>query len=97
MTSFVCFIYIISWLGIRQFFQHHFLENRKATDGKEQSADIIGTNLSKAHLVSYISYAYNGIQQYRMVKGKVATPKCLLFVVTQIKKDQHSLTEQSVN
>ena len=37
-------------------------------------------------LVSYNSYAYNGIQQYRMVKGKVAPPKCLLFVVTYITK-----------
>ena len=61
--------------------------------GKEQSAGIIGANLSKTHLVSYNSYAYNGIQQYRMVKGKVAHLKFL----TQVEKDQHTLIEQSVH
>ena len=39
-----------------------FLKNRKVTEGKEQSAAIIGANLSKIHLVSYNSYAYNDIQ-----------------------------------
>ena len=48
------------------------------------------------HLVSYNSYAYNGIQQYRMVNGKVAPPKCLLFTVKQIEKDWHTLIEQSI-
>ena len=38
------------------------------------------------HLVSYNSYAYNGLQQYRMVKGKVASLKYFLFVVTEIVK-----------
>ena len=46
------------------------------------------------HLVSYNSYAYNRIQEYRMVNDKVATHKCLLFVVTQIEKDWHTLIEQ---
>ena len=54
---------------------------------QEQSVGIIGANLSKMHLVSCIRYAYNEIQQYRMVKGKIAPPKCLLFIVTQIEKD----------
>ena len=54
-------------------------------------AGIKGANSSKMYLVSYNSYAYNEIQQYRMVMSTVATPKCLLFVVTQIEKDQHSL------
>ena len=58
-----------------------FWKNRKATESKEQSADIVGTNLSKIHLVSYNNYAYNGIQEYRMVKGKVP-PKCLNSTVT---------------
>ena len=39
------------------------------------------------HLVSCTRYAYIGIQQYRMLKGKIAPPKYLLFIVTQIEKD----------
>ena len=60
----------------------------KATEGKEQSAAIIGANLSKMHLISYSSYAYNGIQQYRMVKGKMTPPmaKCLLLLSLKLKK-----------
>ena len=50
-------------------------------------AGIKRANLSKPiYLVSYNSYAYNRMQQYRMVKGKVAISKCLLFVVPQLKK-----------
>ena len=30
-----------------------------------------------------------------MVKGKVAPPKCLFHVVTQIEKDRYTLIEQS--
>ena len=37
------------------------------------------------------------IQQYRMIKGSVASPKCLLHVTTQIKKDQYTLIEQSAH
>ena len=48
------------------------------------------------HLVSYNSFAYNRIQQRRMVKGKVASPKGLLLVITQIKEDWHTLIEYSV-
>ena len=48
----------------------------KATEGKELSADIIGAN-SCTWLYSYNSYAYNGIQQYRMVKGELIPTKCL--------------------
>ena len=44
-------------------------------------AGIKGAILNKMDLVSYSSYAYNRMQQFRMVKGKVATSKCLLFVV----------------
>ena len=33
---------------------------------------------------------YNGTQQYGMVKGTEATPKCLLFIVTQIEKSRLS-------
>ena len=73
--------------------QYNFWKNRKATESKEQSADIIGANLSKMHFVSYNNYAYNGIQEYTMVKGKVP-PKCLLYVVTEIEKDRHTLIEQ---
>ena len=39
----------------------------------------------------------NVIQQYRMVKGRVAPPKCLFRVATQTKKDQYTLTEQSAH
>ena len=49
-------------------------------------AGIKRVNSSKMHLVSYNSYAYNGIHEHRMVNSTVATPKCLLFVVTQIEK-----------
>ena len=38
----------------------------------------------------------NEIQQYRMVKGKIAPPNCLFRVTTQIVKDQYTLIEQSV-
>ena len=70
----------------------YFLENRKATEGKEQLKCWYNrSKFKQMHLVIYISYAYNGIQQYRMVKRKVAPPKWLLFVVTQIEKDQHTL------
>ena len=37
------------------------------------------------------------IQQYRMIKGRVAPPKCLLHVTNQIEKDQHTLIEQSTH
>ena len=53
-------------------------------------------NSSKMHLVSYNSYVYNGTQQYGMVKGTVATPKCLLFIVTQIEKSRLSNRTVSV-
>ena len=60
-------------------------------------AGITGANSGKMHLVSYSSYAYNGIQQYRMVKGKVAMhSQMFAFAVPQIEKDKHSLIEQSV-
>ena len=39
----------------------------------------------------------NEIQQYRMVKGRVAPPKCLFHVATQIEKDRYTLIEQSVH
>ena len=48
-----------------------------------------GANLSKMHLVSYNSYAYNGIQQYRIVKGKMALPKCLLCCHSNWKRSTH--------
>ena len=45
--------------------------------------------MSKIHLVSYSSYAQNEIEQYRMVKDRLAPPKCL-FDVTQIKRSIYS-------
>ena len=35
------------------------------------------------------------MQQYRMAKGRIAPPKCLSHVATQIEKDQYTLIEQS--
>ena len=32
-----------------------------------------------------------------MVKGRVAPPKCLFHVATQIEKDQYTLIEQSAH
>ena len=54
-------------------------------------------NLSKVYvcLISYSSYTGNQIQQYRIVKGIVAPPKCLYHVATHIEKDQYTLIEQS--
>ena len=69
----------------------------KIIDGEEQSASILGANWSKIHLVSYNSYVCNGIQQYRMAKGKVISAKFLLFVVTLIEKDGHTQIEQSIH
>ena len=64
-----------------------FLENKNETEGKEQLKCWYNrSKFEQMHLVSYSSYAYNGIQQYRMVIRKVAPPKWLLFVVTQIEK-----------
>ena len=60
-----------------------------------QNAGIIGANLSKMCLISYKSNALNEKQQYRMVKHKAASPKCLFHVATQIEKDQYTLIEQS--
>ena len=37
------------------------------------------------------------MQQYRMVKGRVAPPKCLLYAATEIEKDQYTLTKQSAH
>ena len=37
------------------------------------------------------------IQQDRMVKGRVAPPKCLFYINTQIEKDQYTLIEQSAH
>ena len=37
------------------------------------------------------------MQQYRMETYKVATPKCLFHVATQIEKDQYTLIEQPAN
>ena len=34
---------------------------------------------------------------YRMVKGRVAPPKCLFYVATQTVKDQYTPIEQSVH
>ena len=38
------------------------------------------------HLISYSNYAYNEIEQYRIVKGRIDTPKCLFYIVTQVEK-----------
>ena len=64
---------------------------------KVHNRSIIGANSRKMHLLKNNSYTYNGIQKYRVVKGKVAPPKDLLFVVIQIEKYQHILIEQSVH
>ena len=64
---------------------------------KKQNAGIIGANLSKICIISYNSYAYNEIQQYRMVKDKVASLKFLLHVATLIEKDRYTLIEQSTH
>ena len=51
-----------------------FWKNRKASEDKVQNGGIIGVNSTKMHLVSKNSYAYNGLQEYRMVKGKLKWP-----------------------
>ena len=37
------------------------------------------------------------MQQYKIVKGRVASPKCLFHIVTENEKDRYILTEQSVH
>ena len=37
------------------------------------------------------------MQQYRMVMGWVAPPKCLLHAATQIEKERYTLIEQSAH
>ena len=62
--------------------------------GSQENVGIIGANSSKTCLISYHSYAWNEIQQWRIVTGRVALPKCLFHVVTQTEKDQYTLIEQ---
>ena len=58
------------------------------------NTSIIGANLNKVCPFSYNSCE---IQQDRMVKGRVAPPKCLYYIDTQIEKDQYTLVEQSTH
>ena len=37
------------------------------------------------------------MQQYKIVKGRVASPKCLFHIVTENEKDRYTLTEQSAH
>ena len=55
---------------------------------------IIGANLNTVCPISYNSCE---IQQDRMVKGRVAPPKCLFYINTQIEKHQYTLIEQSAH
>ena len=64
---------------------------------QEQNAGIIEAISSKMCLINYSSFAKHEMQQYRMVKCKVAPPKCLLHVATQIEKDRYTLIEQSAH
>ena len=62
---------------------------------KEQNIGMRGVNSSKICLISYNNCAWNEIQQYRMIKGKVAPPKYLFCVAMQTEIDQYTLIEQS--
>ena len=72
------------------------MEIKKATEGNELGAGMKRGNSRKMHLVSYNRYAYNGIQQYRMVKGKLAHQMFALCCHSNW-KDQQTLIEHLVH
>ena len=68
-----------------QFCQQNYWNNKKAK-AKSKSWHY----KSKFEKIMHNKLQYlclNGIQQYGMIKGRVAPPKCLLHVATQIEKD----------
>ena len=57
---------------------------------------MIAANSSKICLISYnISMLKMKYSKYGMIKGRVALPKYLFHVATQIEKDRFTLIEQS--